>query len=76
MRTQKEIISLANTVKNEADNLPEESNFDESNEEEIELCFEMARQLYAAAGGHTDEVTNVEVINWLDGKSSELNVYN
>jgi hypothetical protein len=75
MRTQKEIIHLANTIKNETENLPEESNFGESNQESIELSFETARQLYAAAGNHMNEVTDFDVKNWLDKKPSELDDY-
>lgn len=75
MRDQKEIIKLANTVKNEAQNLPEENDFGESNEDMIEELSERARQLYAAAGGHDDEVNDLDVIAWLNGESSELDVY-
>lgn len=75
MRGQKEILRLANTVKNEAQNLPEENDFGESNEGMIEELLERARQLYSAAGGHNDEIEDQDVVAWLNGDESELDVY-
>jgi hypothetical protein len=74
-KTQIEIINLANTIKNEAQNLPDESESGECNAESIEWSLEVARQLYAAAGGHIDEVEDAEVKRWLDGESSDLSDY-
>ena len=58
-----------------AKNLPDESYFGESNADSIEWSLEVSRQLYAAAGGHDDEVTDTEVKRWLDGEVSDLSDY-
>tara|TARA_R110002096_G_scaffold423876_1_gene631399 strand:+ start:23 stop:259 length:237 start_codon:yes stop_codon:yes gene_type:complete len=71
-KTQQEIIKAANTIKNQADNLPEESSFGDCNLDEIDEYREMARQLYCAANGDLSEVNNFEVKLWLDGKPTDL----
>lgn len=75
-RTQQEIINAANTLKNQADELPEFSHFDGTdNSDDIEWMHEAARQLYRAAGGNIDELEGSEgeaVKAWLNGEAGEL----
>ena len=72
-KSRNEIINLANTIKNEVDNLPEENAFGEDNTEIIEEGEETYRDLYRVAAG--DEPQTDDVKRWVNGESSELDVY-
>ena len=73
MKTHKEIMDLADIIQNETELLPRynfagESNFQSENE-----SMKSVRALRKAVTGQ--KIDDIEVINWIHGRPSELDDY-
>lgn len=73
MKTKQQIIKLANTIRTEADNLPEFSCCGDDNSESVEELLEIYHDLYSAAG--CNKPKNTEVRCWINGDPSGLDDY-